>query len=684
MIDAGPAPRITSLTALVRAEVAIRVVVATSVAIATSVVIATSGVTATSGVLATSGVTANEDGPEVRIIDQPFAINSGDAGPIVIADVAGATPTDTVVVTAYPRTVSRTSFRAVADGDAPLQTTVDAVRFRYGSLRRRDGGLAIPLAYGLTTTKTAALDIGRTGIYPLSVEIRRGDRLVARTLTFLYRPDAGPRVRATVIVGAVTAPGHLPDGSIAIRPDTRLAVQETTAMSAGAAGALVTDLTPELLAALAASTDPADVELLAGLRTAIGGAALPAAPYTRIDPSRLIAEGVGDEIARQIRLGETAVLAALPGATVQRGVYIARSPLGATAAASLADLGVRTVVFSGDARPDVDVPVGLMAGVDAGAGVSVKGVIAVDGTEDLLRDADQPVVGGVRIAADLMMIRADLLAAGHSPDSIHLVVDALPGEGRPDVTSALALAGALRESGAVSIVGETAIDDTDIVDDALITNTADPSDHEDRNMGAVMFTLVTRRQALSSMLPPDNGRLDRWEATLGIVPSLDDPTLINAYVSEMQRDMNTLPQAVSLSVGTTVTLGNRTGRIPLRLRNALDTPLSVRVRVVSAKLVLSDGPRVFEIPANSAIDVSIDVRARSNGSFPVRVTLLTPDGQAVVEPTVTITARVSALAGLGQLVSVSIALVLVAWWLAHWRRSRRRDLTGEIVRPAPR
>lgn len=623
---------------------------------------------------ATPAAPGADETPEIRIIDQPFSITDESNGPIVIGAIEGAASTDTVVVTAYPRTVSRTSFLAVADGEAPLQTTVDAVRFRYGGLRARDGGLLIPLTYGLTTTRTDALDIGRTGVYPVSVELRREGRVLARALTFLFRPDDDPRVRATVIVGESMPPGHLPDGSVAVAPDARLAVQNLSAMVTGAGGALVADVTPELLSALAASTDPADVQAFEGLRAAIGGASLPANPYTRIDPARLRTEGLGDEIARQVRLGETAVLAALPGVAVQRGVWMARTRIDPGGIAALANLGVRTLVFSGGGRPEVDTPVGLMSDVDAGAGLSIKGVIAVDRNETHLRDADRPVIGAIRVAADMMMVRHDLLAAGHSPDTVHLVLDAVTGSDSPIVpAAALTLAAALRGSGVVSVVGEVAIDDTDVAAGSLIASNAPADGYEDRNMGAIMYTLVTRREALSSMLPPEDGRLDRWEATLGIVPSLDDPVTINSYVDEMQRDMNTLAEAVSISVGTTVTLGDRSGRIPLRLRNTLDTPLSVRVRVVSAKLVLADGPRVFVVPPASAIDVSVDVRARSNGSFPVRITLLTPNGQVVVEPTTTITARVSALAGLGQLVSVSIALVLLAWWFANWRRSKRRS-----------
>ena len=62
--------------------------------------------------------------------------------------------------------------------------------------------------------------------------------------------------------------------------------------------------------------------------------------------------------------------------------------------------------------------------------------------------------------------------------------------------------------------------------------------------------------------------------------------------------------------------------------------------------------------------------ARTNGSFPVIVRLITPEGALDVAPTVTITARVTAVAGLGQLISISLLLVLLAWWWSHRRKAR--------------
>ncbi|MFZ9232475.1 MAG: hypothetical protein ACO25P_11730, partial [Ilumatobacteraceae bacterium] len=66
------------------------------------------------------------------------------------------------------------------------------------------------------------------------------------------------------------------------------------------------------------------------------------------------------------------------------------------------------------------------------------------------------------------------------------------------------------------------------------------------------------------------------------------------------------------------------------------------------------------------------VEARSNGRFPVVMQLFTPDGSEALGPAVTFTARVNALAGLGQLVTGIALLLLISWWVHHLRSERRR------------
>jgi hypothetical protein len=77
--------------------------------------------------------------------------------------------------------------------------------------------------------------------------------------------------------------------------------------------------------------------------------------------------------------------------------------------------------------------------------------------------------------------------------------------------------------------------------------------------------------------------------------------------------------------------------------------------------------------------VVIDVEARSNGRFPVSVQLLTPRGDLALSEPVTITANVSAIAGLGQVVTATALLVLLTWWAHNWRSKRRRAVEATLA-----
>jgi hypothetical protein len=69
--------------------------------------------------------------------------------------------------------------------------------------------------------------------------------------------------------------------------------------------------------------------------------------------------------------------------------------------------------------------------------------------------------------------------------------------------------------------------------------------------------------------------------------------------------------------------------------------------------------------------VIIPVEAEANGTSSINLIVSTPAGEPLGEP-VTLTARVTALTGLGQVLTGGLVLVLVTWWFTHWR-NRRRD-----------
>jgi hypothetical protein len=99
---------------------------------------------------------------------------------------------------------------------------------------------------------------------------------------------------------------------------------------------------------------------------------------------------------------------------------------------------------------------------------------------------------------------------------------------------------------------------------------------------------------------------------------------------------------------------------------------------MSAKLQIPDEDRVVTVPANGAFDLVIPVVARASGRFPIEVVLFTPDGLVQAGQRVQLNARVAAIAGLGLVVSGAAVLVLLAWWLSHWRAIRRKAVTKVI------
>ena len=74
--------------------------------------------------------------------------------------------------------------------------------------------------------------------------------------------------------------------------------------------------------------------------------------------------------------------------------------------------------------------------------------------------------------------------------------------------------------------------------------------------------------------------------------------------------------------------------------------------------------------------VIVPVEAKANGTSSINLVVSTPAGDALGEP-VTLTARVTALTGLGQVLTGGFVLVLLTWWFTHWRNRRRAELVDD-------
>jgi hypothetical protein len=126
-------------------------------------------------------------------------------------------------------------------------------------------------------------------------------------------------------------------------------------------------------------------------------------------------------------------------------------------------------------------------------------------------------------------------------------------------------------------------------------------------------------------------------------------------------------------------LSGRNSVIRLQVRNNSATSLTIRLQLSSSKLDLDTPQRLVTLNPESTTEIEVPAQALTNGRFPIFMTVTTPSGNVDVVPETTITARVNALAGYGQLVSISLLLVLAAWWWSHWRRGKLESARATTV-----
>ncbi|CAB4697120.1 MAG: hypothetical protein F2659_05235 [Actinobacteria bacterium] len=177
---------------------------------------------------------------------------------------------------------------------------------------------------------------------------------------------------------------------------------------------------------------------------------------------------------------------------------------------------------------------------------------------------------------------------------------------------------------------------------------------------------------VSGMLVNTRDRPTRWQATIAVLASsaLTDEAVANATTT-LNNELASITGAVSPRPIYAFTLSGRRTTIRLRIENISDEPLRVMVRLTANKLTFPKGDQVVTIEAKSITDVAVPVVARTNGSFPVSLDVLSPDGGLALINTLYLKARVSALTGVAQLLTGGGLLMLLAWWGRNVRRGRR-------------
>jgi hypothetical protein len=111
----------------------------------------------------------------------------------------------------------------------------------------------------------------------------------------------------------------------------------------------------------------------------------------------------------------------------------------------------------------------------------------------------------------------------------------------------------------------------------------------------------------------------------------------------------------------------------VRLVNTADEPLDVVVELTSQKVEFPEGPQQVTLRPLDETSVVVPVDAQSNGTSSIGLQVSTPSGEQLGGE-VDLTARVTALTGLGQVLTGGLIAVILTWWFSHWRSRRRAAL----------
>ena len=181
----------------------------------------------------------------------------------------------------------------------------------------------------------------------------------------------------------------------------------------------------------------------------------------------------------------------------------------------------------------------------------------------------------------------------------------------------------------------------------------------------------------ASMLPEGDVRVAAWTAQLDTLISTGfTDAEAEAIAASLVAEAAMFSQAVVLPEPFTFTLTGRSGVIEVGIRNTLDEPLDVVLTFDSAKVNFPEGDQRVTLLPLGETSVNVPVDAEANGTSSINLVVSTPAGEALGEP-VELTARVTALTGLGQVLTGGFVLVLLTWWFTHWRGRRRAALAND-------
>ena len=602
-----------------------------------------------------------------------------------------STASTKLVITSYKPVDTRQEVRDASSGNLP--STVDTVIVDVSDLRDAATGrvdVAIPIEMGVRTKD--ALQMSATGLYPVSIGLQEDKSVTSQIVTFVERLPQDvtsplPRENLQIaLAGTLNSSVSLqPDGTTVVSDETRSIVTDTiSALEALPNTPISLSIRPELIDALNNSSDE-DIALLSRLQASTSLQLLPST-YVDVHPDELVAQQRSDVFTTQLRLGEDVLAAGLPGKSVNRDAWLQTTTLLSEGAQLLRNLGIRTAVLLADSQKTTANGISLFAEptrlVELKLSNSDRMVAAfadIHLSEAITRGSREPVGGAYLVAqqilAELKTARSEIIDREETMFGRGLILATDSGE-----LPSLALMTALVSTVASQPdMGFVALDDllgtmtVSVMDGLPISFELPVADVPKTQADTSLSEFTARVNGFSTMLPDGDERPKLWRRIVNVLPASDlTQSQANAYINAVDTELAAIGGSIVTPSTTTFTLGGRDSSIRLSLRNDNQTDLLVRVHLTSSKLTLPTDDQVVTLPAGTTTLVEIPVTAKSNGRFPVTLQLFTPLGDITVGSPAKFSARVNALAGLGQLFTGIALLLLLSWWIHHLRREHQR------------
>ena len=623
--------------------------------------------------------------PELKIVSQPFNVFTTVNARFVLSpnlDTFVAAD-DRLEFLLHRRVASRDSFRSIADGDV-IPAVTDSIGFRMSRISRDYAGHLIAVVPIITSDKQgASLSIPFDGVYPLTIRVvdSQTGEVITSVLTFLNRRDTKletPVVPFSTVVSLTGPASLITDGTYVIADSERDSITRLIEFLSTFRSPVTISIQPEIIASLAYSSLPADVELFTKLRDLLRGRTIVNTTFAPSNPSLFAAMNLSSEFVAQLKFGEKTLNQLLPGVTIQRHTWIANDNVDPPAMSVLKSAGITSVILMPSAQSLVTSERSLsLLGRATKAGNELISVISPLSGVTQMKHA-QPTGSerlAYKIAAELLVERDDLLSQETLPTEIKMgVVASFHDAGESGAV--VAATRALSQSSGFSMndFGGT------FVVNPITPAVAFAKNRTSFDTSRTSSIRATRRDldATQSMLGPDDVRRVTWQSlfSLGTSTITDSP---GAYITSLRTTMRAVRDSVTVTTPKSVTLSSRTGAIRIQVRNDSDQDLTVRVRLTSAKLTLTDPNRIVVLTKGGTTELNVSATTRASGEIPISIWVSTPEGSLSVVDPITISANVNAIAGYGQLISVSLLLVLFAWWWSNRRSARRERLNATTV-----